>query len=341
MKTNSIFYSVLVLILTISFSINLSSQTVTWTGDCSSNWQNPSNWDLQIVPNHENDVFIPASYTRKLLIDNINSAKNITIDAGGEIEILLGGSLTVMNNFDVYGTLKMTNGGVTIFGAGHLYLGGTLYIVKGTLTGNTCLLDSLSTTIYNDYNPHIYGWKHGNLEIKGSGMAIIDGTNENPTICDHLILDIPVQIDAGRAFKVRGDLTNNIAEGAIFHIKSDAVKTGSLIHNFAATGVVEAPSYSAKSQQWHYLSSSVENATISVFNGDYTVQWNASATWTGVGDYTPWQNVAGGYLQVAKGYGVYTNLQGIAFEGDLNYSDYTISSITTAKRVLPNIKAGI
>jgi hypothetical protein len=74
--------------------------TATWNGLESDNWYNPFKWDEGFVPNALCDVVIPAAeYDIPVIQEGSAICKNITIEAGGNLEIFFGYSLTVLENF--------------------------------------------------------------------------------------------------------------------------------------------------------------------------------------------------------------------------------------------------
>lgn len=324
MKTKSTLSKIFTLIVFLSLTVVLNSQTATWTGAVSSNWQNTANWDIGVIPNMSYDVVIPSGYTNKLVVNNINSAKSVVVQAGAELEIVLSGSIAVVGNTDVYGTLKMTNGSVTVFGDGHLHQDATLIIMSGNLTATNCICDTLSTIIYDNFNPEVYAWSHGDVVIQGSGIAYVDGVAGSPTICDKLTLNIPLKLDAGKALVVEGDIINNTGTEGI-QIKSNATTTGMLMQNSEVQGCVHLAGSASKTVQWHYISSPITATHISTFNGDPTYAWNPTMEWQGVDDYSPWTAVSEGFLNVTQGYAVYTNPYDITFYGYLNYSNYLLN----------------
>lgn len=321
-------FTLLSFILSITFilsSLIINAQTATWTGASDNNWQNTANWDVGVVPDMGYDVVIPSAYTNKPIVNNINSAKSVTIQSSAELEVILSGSIAVVGNFEVYGTLNMTNGSVTVFGDGHLYANATLIIDDGALSASNCICDTLSTVIYSHDNPEIYAWEHGNMVVQGSGVAYVDGTYANPTICDKLILNIPLKIGENRALEVQTEIINNTGgEGII--IEAGTSGTGALMHGAGdIEGQVKLPGSASKSVQWHYISSPITSAPISTFNGDITYAWDQYETWGGLGDYTPWVQITEGYMQVTRGYAVYTNPYDITFYGYLNYANYLMT----------------
>ncbi|MBN2664762.1 MAG: T9SS type A sorting domain-containing protein [Bacteroidales bacterium] len=325
MKTKSTFYSIVSILVFVFFSLSAISQTATWNGSVDNNWQNASNWDILSVPDMSYDVIVPNSYSYKLIINNINSAKSMLIEAGAEVEFVISGSVAIVGNFNVYGTLKMTNGSATVFGNGHLFANANLIIKDGALSASNCICDTLSTVIYEHENPEIYAWDHGDMVVQGSGIATITGTYTNPTICDNLTLNIPLQIDENKALEVQTEIFNNSGgEGII--INAGTTGTGALIHSAGdIESSVSLPGTGSKSNQWHYISSPITSAPVSALNGDVTYIWDQNETWGGVGDYTPWVQVNSGYMQVTRGYASYTNPYSITFYGYLNYANYIMT----------------
>lgn len=70
-----------------------------WTGDISTNWHVPANWDCGDVPDLTTDVLIPAAATNQpeILTDSIGECHTIEIEPGSDVIIRSAGTLNVEN----------------------------------------------------------------------------------------------------------------------------------------------------------------------------------------------------------------------------------------------------
>lgn len=67
-----------------------SATAAKWTGTTSTDWNNPQNWDGNIVPNDSTDVIIPSLLNRYPLIGTLSYCRNILMEDGAS---LLGNDL--------------------------------------------------------------------------------------------------------------------------------------------------------------------------------------------------------------------------------------------------------
>jgi len=99
------------------------AQTITWTGNVSSNWGTPGNWNPSGVPTSGQNVNIPNT-TNKPAVNGTYAINNLIISSGWG-----GGEVRVEN-----GTLTV-NGSVTINGQGILQVSGGQFLHQGTSFG--------------------------------------------------------------------------------------------------------------------------------------------------------------------------------------------------------------
>ncbi len=102
-----------------------------WTGTTDTDWATATNWDDGALVTAAVNVTIPTGLDNYPSVDEAAECKNLTVDNGGSIEVVSGGSLTVNGDLSVIGTLELktpTNSGV----AGSLITKGAV-TVTGTM----------------------------------------------------------------------------------------------------------------------------------------------------------------------------------------------------------------
>jgi hypothetical protein len=144
----------------------------TWAGGGSSNWNTATNWLMGVVPTVTNDVIIPTGNTPYPVLSSSTAINNITINAGASVTIgsniltingLLSGTGTFTGSETSgmviagnAGTLRFTPGGTNnhvkslIVNAGaSVTLGNELNITGGSTPGNEGTLTVTSSGILN------------------------------------------------------------------------------------------------------------------------------------------------------------------------------------------------
>jgi PKD repeat protein len=89
------------------YSVNVLPRLITWTGNNSTDWETASNWDQNVVPTAENDVFIPLSPTGGRFPEIAIS----TMDAQcNNMEIASGANISIFGGLTVQGVLTNNEG---------------------------------------------------------------------------------------------------------------------------------------------------------------------------------------------------------------------------------------
>ncbi len=302
---------------------------IVWTGTTSSDWNTASNWQNSTLPSSADDVLIPAGCPNYPVIDETVTVNNISVENNASLTITTGGNLTVNTNIDLganatdIANLTITDGTLTINGALNLNGLSKLTISGGTLSAAAANLASTTTVEYNGTDQDLYNWQYGNLTISGTGRKNITGTAANPTTCVNLTINgDSLVIAEGKALTVTGTLTNNQGTSGLY-VLSSTLGDGSLIIN--NTGVQATVQRYMNGTQWHYISSPVKQASRTMFTQQNFYYWDASMTWGGLGDYTPWISYTYDTLTTAQGYAYYYYTTTLNYQGELNYGTYTLT----------------
>lgn len=87
-----------------------------WTGDTSSDWNDPTNWDNGQLPTDETDVVVFDKKANAPEISTAGSAKSILIHNGTTLSVRSGAKLQVSNDIDSKGTIYIYDGEVQVEG---------------------------------------------------------------------------------------------------------------------------------------------------------------------------------------------------------------------------------
>lgn len=110
---------------TITFTVRNAAPNI-WDGSSSTNWDTAANWSQNSVPTNAQYVEIPAGMPRYPVVSSSAPVcKHLTIKSGATVTIAAG-TLNVMDDADIYGTLAINNE------AGNLYVGDDLYFRTGS-----------------------------------------------------------------------------------------------------------------------------------------------------------------------------------------------------------------
>ena len=107
----------------------------TWTGSVSSNWHTAGNWSNNAVPTATDNVIIPNVSTDPLISTADAVCADMTIEAGGLVQLGNSMDISVSGNLKLYGTLSVY-GTDTVVVSGDYENGGTLNSGTGTFVFN-------------------------------------------------------------------------------------------------------------------------------------------------------------------------------------------------------------
>jgi hypothetical protein len=133
-----------------------------------------------------------------------------------------------------------------------------------------------------------------------------------------------LQVDPGYGLEMFGDIIN-LAGTTGFIFKADATGMASLVHS--TTGINATFEEYLSEQQWHYVSSPINSATIETYFNIYLMEFDEpSGTWSYlVNPITTPLNVGQGYAAWASS--ALTGNATVSYEGTLNTGDITYSAI--------------
>lgn len=128
-------------ILSIISSQYLLAVTATWTA-VNGNWDNPSNWSTNLIPDASTDVVIPIPGDVTIPAGFTASALSVTIQGVAELFIAETAVLNVTGS---------TTDAITIIGGGQLHNKGFINVGNGGTTGGNAFVIQQSTTkLFND-----------------------------------------------------------------------------------------------------------------------------------------------------------------------------------------------
>ncbi|MEP4534850.1 MAG: endonuclease [Cyclobacteriaceae bacterium] len=151
-----------------SHTFSPTSMTFTWTGNNNSNWDNPANWDQNLIPLNIDNIVVNAT-TNLPVIEGDIGTENITINSEGKITILSGGSLAILGTMTCLGTVEVRRNVTGNLGYS---------ILSSPVT--TALISDLSAAFIYDYDGAAYTLASGNM-TPGSGY-FASFSQENPSI---------------------------------------------------------------------------------------------------------------------------------------------------------------
>ncbi len=262
-----------------SFAVMVGTEGL-WTGNVSTDWNDPSNWDVPMVPGSGDDVLIPdgcPSYPNTNTGAGYDCA-SLEIEAASEMTVVSGLTLDCGGDIDNFGTL--TNNG-TIECAEDFANDGDF--VSGS--SSTLCFDGTASTICNSGVDaacsffHVIIAKTGAADVETNGDMDIDG--------DLTINPGNTLINGGESFVdghyyVAGDWTNNgtydEGDGDITFDGVTAI-TGTGTHTFNSvtiTGELTAPDEMTVNGDWTCSGTFNHNDGIVYFNGDNLTSNGAS-----------------------------------------------------------------
>ncbi|MBF0453122.1 MAG: hypothetical protein HQK75_20645, partial [Candidatus Magnetomorum sp.] len=168
----------------LEWSISKPDIKAIWTGNVSTDWDNPKNWDLNIIPNDIVEVTIPGGLTR---YPDIDDSLSINSEEGTfqcrRLNIMDGAQLTTRGSIINHGNILM-HGGNWNHLDNHddsikIHDGSVLDITGGFLScGDSSTNYQTDLIVYNGGQVTIYGGTLAvadELEIAYGGRLILDG----------------------------------------------------------------------------------------------------------------------------------------------------------------------
>ncbi len=259
---------------------------------------------------------------------NIKAQGDLKISDNGNLIVSSGTYLKIPGNLTVgsgaSGVLKTDGTNITAAGQLNLNAGSELFLTSGIFSANSANINSASTVTYNGSDQNLKNWSYGNLIIAGTGTKTITGDAGTPTVCNNLTVNNfgnVLSIPENKALTVQSILTNNVGVNGIT-LASSSSGDGSLI---SYTSNVDATiNRYLTGIRWHYLSSPIDSAPLSLFNTNNFMWWDASMNWSGSGDFNPWK-ACGANLENAHGYAYYYYETTIPYEGEMNVGNYSFT----------------
>jgi len=230
---------------------------------------------------------------------------NVTLGEGASGNLVMRG-----NTFDATGQLNIN-------------AGSDLNITKGSFTVSTTNFSNESTVTYDGTDQDIKNWEYGHLVLSGNGQMSVLGTAATPTICKTLTVNNTgntLNVSENKAITIENTLTNNAGTKGIL-IASSSAGDGSII---SYTSNVDATvNRYITGERWHYISTPIDAAPLSLFNTNNFLWWDAAMEWNGLGDYNPWKSYTDENLTNAQAYSYYYQEDTIGFQGKMNVGNYS------------------
>ncbi|HJQ69761.1 MAG TPA: hypothetical protein VKA70_12350 [Blastocatellia bacterium] len=225
-----------------------------WTGASSADWSTGGNWGSATAPNALDDVTIPGSgVTNEAVINADVSVHNLTVDAGRQLNINAGRTLTVNGNLTSNGTI--TGAGALVFNGATLVnnnsiigVNVTIGIGSKTLSGSGSFLNNTVTVLsggaVNLSNSTMNrlvidgggALNLGNLTLIGDGPALINNGAFSPSPTSTVIFNgTQAQTTAGNV--TFNNLTINNAAGVTLGADATVNNTLALTSGDLRTGI--------------------------------------------------------------------------------------------------------
>ena len=258
------------------------------------------------------------SQNKKVLISDASNmiiSENTYLKVPGDIT--LGGGVS--------GTLEMGGNALEITGQLNVNEGSDLNITSGTLTALTTSFSTNSSVTYDGNNQEIKNWEYGNLILNGTGQMSVTGDAASPTLCNTLTVNNTgnkLYVPENKAITIDNTVVN-MAGTAGIEIVSSSSGDGSVISY--TNNVSASVNRYITGSRWHYLSSPIDEAPLTLFNTNNFLWWDASMEWGGLGDYDPWKTCQNTNLTNVQGYAYYYYEDTIAYKGYMNVSDYNFT----------------
>ncbi len=217
----SYFEIILIVFLFIVLVKTSFTQTATWDGSSSTDWNTAANWSTNAVPTNSNDVIIPNVTNNPIITSSSDECHNLTIQSGGvltsnngsykltaaSITVDDGGSLVISDGeiectgkADIDGLLTVSGSGATLDINGELELSSTT--TESISNGNITVVGDFDGVAANNFTP-----TGGTLTMDGSGADAIISMHTSANFNNLIINSVSYDVDAGSNFDVNGTLT--------------------------------------------------------------------------------------------------------------------------------------
>ncbi|MEX1188501.1 MAG: hypothetical protein WED33_04535, partial [Bacteroidia bacterium] len=147
------------------------SAGITWTGAVNSDWNNPGNWNPNLVPGGSDNVTVPVvSNQPNFLTPGNGSVRSVVLNSGAIVTIPAGYKITVNGNW--------TGTSARVDGNGNVEFTSPIAQINGTTTFNS-IVSVLSGAVLNTNNSLILGdgasLMHG-IGTSGAGGDVVGST---------------------------------------------------------------------------------------------------------------------------------------------------------------------
>lgn len=244
-------------------AVALNAQTITWTGaGDGTNWSDPNNWDLLVIPTTANDVIIPDGST--LAINSHAVMKSLTVQ---------GNSVLTINNAFTLGNPSAFDENVVVNWS------------FGALFGNLTNRGTININQYEPtfFPPSIYGTlkNEGIINLNDGGLAVVGGgilSNEAAGLINFQADDTFISpfIDGIGTINNYGIIKKEIGSGVSYL----NVITNNMGKIEVSTGLIEFYSYSS-------FSAELNNKIEGVINGTATIGIHELTNFTNYGSFEP------------------------------------------------------
>ena len=216
------YFEIFLIVTLILIALKTSySQTATWNGSSSTDWNTAANWSTNSVPTSSNDVIIPDVTNDPIITSSSDECHNLTIQSGGiltsnngsyklttaSITVNYGGSLVISDGeiectgkADIDGLLTISGSGATLDINGELELSSTT--TEAISDGNLTVVGDFDGAAANNFTP-----SGGTLTMDGSGADASITIHTNANFYNLTVNSGSYEVDAGSNFNVNSALT--------------------------------------------------------------------------------------------------------------------------------------
>ncbi|MBI3314622.1 MAG: DUF11 domain-containing protein [Candidatus Omnitrophica bacterium] len=179
---------------------SFGSATMTWDGSASTDWDDPFNWDIGLVPGSTDTAVIPSAPSNQPTLSTAVSIANLTINSGATVT-LNGKNLTVSTTLTNSGNVKLKGSETLTLTQDTTNTGTFTYLGAGGGSGSPITIRDFGTTDYyhlviNATSSSDVFITNGALYAKGN-LTITSGTLDISTNSNALTVDGTLTVDGG------------------------------------------------------------------------------------------------------------------------------------------------